>query len=51
MGPTKIHRVIFRAFYSPLGTIDARLLGECHHKTNYIVGEDVLLNESVVPLL
>jgi hypothetical protein len=31
--------------------IDVGLLGENHHKINLIGGEDVLLNEFVVPIL
>ena len=40
-----------RAFYSPLGgLLMIGLLSENHHKINIIVGEDLLLNEGVVPL-
>ena len=41
-----------RVVYCQLGgSLDAGLLSENHHKTNLIVGEDLLLNEGVVPLL
>jgi hypothetical protein len=41
------------AFYFPLGggSIDVGLLGENHHKINFIAGEDLLLFEYVVHLL
>jgi hypothetical protein len=41
-----------RAFYRELGgSIDVELLSENHHKRSLTVGEDLLLNEGVVPLL
>ena len=33
------------------GSVDVGLLSENHHKINLIAGEDLLFNESVVPLL
>ena len=36
--------------YSTRGSIDVGLLGENYHKISLIVGEDLHLNEGVVPL-
>ena len=53
MQPTKFYKVVFRnrPFSLHCGGIDARLLGEIHHKINLIGGEDLLLSGGVVPLL
>ena len=54
MQSTKILKVVSRerAFSSQLGgSIDFGLLSENHHKVSFIIGNDLLLNEDVVPLL
>ena len=54
--PIEIRKIVLRK--EPLtlhhlrkGSIDVGLLHENHHKINLIAGEDLLLNEGIVPIL
>jgi hypothetical protein len=50
MQPIEIRKIVVRKepFTRPLG--GRLLLRENHHKINLIAGEDLLLNEGVIPL-
>jgi len=49
MQPAKNCKVILRNYLLLEGSIDVRLQSENHHKINVTTGEDLPLNEGVVP--